>query len=146
MGAAADALDVGAARPIPRSELEVRFTRSGGPGGQHVNTTATRAELVFDLAGSPSLTAAERRRATARLGGRLDSSGRLRVVASDERSQLRNRELAERRLVALLRWALAPPPPKRKPTRPTRGATEQRLESKRRAARRKQLRRPPEPE
>jgi ribosome-associated protein len=146
MGETADALDVGAARPIPRSELEVRFTRSGGPGGQHVNTSATRAELVFDLAGSPSLTAAERRRAASRLGGRLDSQGRLRVVASDERSQLRNRELAERRLVALLRWALQPPPPKRRRTRPTRAATEQRLESKRRTGQRKRLRRPPDPE
>jgi ribosome-associated protein len=124
MGETADALDVGAARPIPRSELELRFTRSGGPGGQHVNTTATRAEL----------------------GGRLDSQGRLRVVASDERSQLRNRGLAERRLVALLRWALQPPPPKRKRTRPTRAATEQRLESKRRTGQRKRLRRPPDPE
>jgi ribosome-associated protein len=146
MGETADALDVGAARPIPRSELELRFTRSGGPGGQHVNTTATRAELVFDLAGSPSLTAAERRRAASRLGGRLDSQGRLRVVASDERSQLRNRGLAERRLVALLRWALQPPSPKRKRTRPTRAATEQRLESKRRTGQRKRLRRPPDPE
>jgi ribosome-associated protein len=139
MGEAADALDVGAGRPIPRSELEVRFTRSGGPGGQHVNTTATRAELVFDVAGSPSLTAAERRRATSRLAGRLDGDGRLRVVASDERSQLRNRQLAER-----LRWALAPPPPERKATRPSRAAKEQRLDSKRRMGQRKRLRRPPE--
>jgi ribosome-associated protein len=141
-----DALEVGANRPIPRSELVVRFTRSGGPGGQHVNTTATRAELVFDVAGSPSLDEAERRRAVKRLATRLDSSGRLRVVAQDERSQLRNRELAERRLTALLRWALSPPPPRRRATRPTRSATEQRLDSKKRAGRRKQLRRPPEPE
>jgi ribosome-associated protein len=76
-------LDIGASRPLPPSELEFRATRSGGPGGQHVNTSSTRVELVFDLAGSPSLTEAERTRARRRLRSRLDGEGRLRVVAQD---------------------------------------------------------------
>jgi ribosome-associated protein len=136
-------LEIGASRPLPPSELEFRATRSGGPGGQHVNTSSTRVELVFDLAGSPTLTDAERTRATRRLRTRLDSEGRLRVVAQDERSQHRNRQLATERFCALMRDALAPPPPPRRPTRPTRAATEDRLEGKRRDAARKRMRRPP---
>ncbi|HKV69159.1 MAG TPA: peptide chain release factor-like protein, partial [Gaiellales bacterium] len=80
-------LDIGASRPLPTAELEFRATRSGGPGGQHVNTSSTRVELVFDLAGSPTLTEAERELARRRLRSRLDAEGRLRVVAQDERSQ-----------------------------------------------------------
>jgi ribosome-associated protein len=137
------ALEVGAAQPIPVSELRFRFSRSGGPGGQHVNTSSTRVELVFDLLGSPSLTAAERGRAARRLGSRVEADGTLRVVAQDERSQLRNRELATRRLEELLRDALRPPPPPRRATKPTRTAREQRLDSKRRAGVQKRLRRPP---
>jgi ribosome-associated protein len=136
-------LDIGASRPLPLSELEFRATRSGGPGGQHVNTTSTRVELVFDLEGSPTLTDAERTRARRRLRSRLDGDGRLRVVAQDERSQHRNRRLATERFCALMRAALAPPPPPRRPTRPTRAATEERLEGKRRDAVRKRMRRPP---
>jgi ribosome-associated protein len=136
-------LDIGASRPLPPSELEFRATRSGGPGGQHVNTSSTRVELVFDLAGSPTLTEAERTRARRRLGSRLDGEGRLRVVAQDERSQHRNRQLAVERFCTLMREALAPPPPPRRPTRPTKAATQERLESKRRDAARKRLRRPP---
>jgi ribosome-associated protein len=108
-----------------------------------VNTSSTRVEAVFDLMGSPSLTDAERRRAARRLGSRLDAEGTLRVTAQDERSQLRNRELATRRLEHLLREALRPPPPRRRPTRPTRASQEQRLDSKRRTGARKRLRRPP---
>jgi ribosome-associated protein len=136
-------LDVGASRPLPLSELEFRATRSGGPGGQHVNTSSTRVELVFDLAGSPTLTEAERTRARRRLRTRLDGEGRLRVVAQDERSQRRNRQLATERFCTLMRDALAPPPPPRRPTRPTRAARQERLEDKRRDAARKRLRRPP---
>ncbi len=136
-------LDIGASRPLPPAELEFRATRSGGPGGQHVNTSSTRVELIFDLAGSPTLTEAERDRARRRLRSRLDAEGRLRVVAQDERSQYRNRRLATERFCELMRAALAPPPPPRRPSRPTRAATEERLESKRRDATRKRMRRPP---
>ena len=136
-------LDIGAARPLPPSELEFRATRSGGPGGQHVNTSSTRVELVFDLAGSPTLTEAERALARRRLRSRLDAEGRLRVVAQDERSQYRNRRLATERFCALMRDALAPPPPPRRPSRPTKAAIRERLDRKRRDAARKRLRRPP---
>ena len=99
---------------------------------------------MFDLAGSPSLTDDEKQRATRRLRRRLDSEGRLRVVAQDERSQLRNRELAMRRMADLLREALAPPPPPRRPTRPSRAKAAERIDDKRRAGVRKRLRRPPD--
>ncbi len=136
-------LDIGASRPLPPAELEFRATRSGGPGGQHVNTSSTRIELIFDLEGSPTLTDPERDRARRRLRSRLDAEGRLRVVAQDERSQYRNRRLATERFCALMRAALAPPPPPRRPSRPTRASTEERLDSKRRDATRKRMRRPP---
>ena len=136
-------LDVGASRPIREDELTFRYTRSGGPGGQHVNTSSTRVELVFDVAGSPAFTEPERSLARRRLRTRLDSEGRLRVVAQDERSRARNRAIAVERFVALMREALRPPPPPRRPTRPTRSATEERLGEKRRAGARKRLRRPP---
>jgi len=136
-------LDIGASRALREEELAFRYTRSGGPGGQHVNTSSTRVELVFDLAGSPALTEPERALARRRLRSRLDSEGRLRVVAQDERSRARNRALAVERFCELMREALRPPPPPRRPTKPTRTATEQRLQTKRRAAARKRLRRPP---
>ena len=140
-----DVLDIGAARPLPASELEFRFSRAGGPGGQHVNTSSTRVELLFDLASSPSLTDDERERAARRLRSRLDAEGRLRVVAQDERSQMRNRALAVRRFTELMRRALAPPAPPRRPTRPTRAAADRRITKKRRAGETKRLRRPPDP-
>jgi len=136
-------LEIGASRPVREEELVFRYTRSGGPGGQHVNTSATRVELVFDLAGTAALTDAERALARRRLRARLDSEGRLRVVAQDERSRARNRAIAVERFCDLMREALRPPPPPRRPTRPTRAATEERLETKRRAGARKRLRRPP---
>jgi ribosome-associated protein len=140
-------LDVGAQRPLPEDELEVRFSRSGGPGGQHVNTSATRVEVVLDVDASGSLTDDEKARIRRRLSRRLDAEGRLRVVAQDERSQARNRALATERLAELVRGALAPPPPPRRPTRPGRAAVERRLEEKRLAGQRKRARRPPqEPE
>lgn len=138
-----DVLEIGAAQPLPLAELELRFTRSGGPGGQHVNTSSTRAEVVFDVSGSPTLTDRERELALRRLRSRLDSEGRLRVVAQDERSQLRNRALALRRLADLMRDALAPPPPPRRATRPSRAASKKRMDQKRRAGDTKRLRRPP---
>ncbi len=118
----------------------MRFSRSGGPGGQHVNTSATRVEVVFDVEASAALTNAEKGRIRRRLGGRLDAAGRLRVVAQDERSQARNRALATERLAALLREALAPPPP---PRRPTRAAEQRRLQGKRRTGDRKRGRQDP---
>lgn len=136
-------IDIGAKQLLPESELEYRFTRSGGPGGQHVNTSSTRVEVVFNVLASPTLSDTEKTRAARRLGSRLDAEGRLRVVAQDERSQTRNRTIARERLAELLRTALAPPPPPRRPTRPTRAAREARLDTKRRSAARKRNRRPP---
>jgi ribosome-associated protein len=95
-------LVIGASAPLSEDELTFRHTRSGGPGGQHVNTTATRVELVFDVAGSPTLTDAERDLGR-RLRTRLDSEGRLRIVAQDERSRARNRALAVERFCAVMR-------------------------------------------
>jgi ribosome-associated protein len=121
---------------IPRSELEVRFSASGGPGGQHANKAATRVELTFDVAASPSLTEAQRARVVERVGPVL------RVVVDDERSQARNRALAEERFVARLAAALHVERPRR-PTRPTRGSKERRLTAKRRLSERKAGRRRP---
>ena len=116
---------------VPEAELSWRFSRSSGPGGQSVNTSDSRAELSFDVGSSPSLPEPLRRRALARLAGRL-VDGVLTVAASEHRSQLQNREAAEQRLAQVLREALAPPPPQRRPTRPTRGSQERRLAGKRR--------------
>ncbi len=135
--------DIGASRPLPGGELSYRYTRSGGPGGQHVNTSSTRVELTFDLEHSPTLTAAEKARARRRLRSRLDSEGKLRIVASDERSQARNRALATERFADTMRAALKPPPPPRRPTKPTRSASEARLRAKKRDATRKRERQPP---
>jgi len=115
---------------VPEAELSWRFSRSSGPGGQGVNTTDSRAELSFDLARAPSVPEHLRRRAVERLTGRL-VDGVLTVAASEHRSQLQNREAAEQRLAQLLREAVAPPPPQRRATRPTRGSKERRLEGKR---------------
>jgi ribosome-associated protein len=115
---------------VPEAELSWRFSRSSGPGGQGVNTTDSRAELSFDLARSLSLPEHLRARALDRLAVRL-TDGVLTVAASEHRSQLQNREAAEQRLAQLLREAVAPPPPARRPTRPTKGAKERRLAGKR---------------
>jgi ribosome-associated protein len=125
---------------IPVSELEFRASRASGPGGQGVNTTDSRVELRFDLAGSPSLPPDAKALALRRLAARVDSSGVLRVVAQAQRSQLANRRAATERFAELLAAALAPPK-KRRPTRPTRGAEVRRLEAKRRRATTKSLRR-----
>jgi ribosome-associated protein len=127
---------------IPAAELRERFSRSSGPGGQSVNTTDSRAELSFDVARSPSLPERERSRAMARLATRL-ADGVVTVAAETERSQLMNREAARARLAALLREAIAPPPPPRVPTKPSRGARERRLADKTRRAQIKRNRRFP---
>jgi ribosome-associated protein len=130
---------------LPLSELEFRATRSGGPGGQHVNTSSTRVEVWWDVAGSPTLTPAQRARLLARLATRLDASGRLRLVSSGSRSQLRNKEEVTERLRELVAKALLVPKT-RKRTKPSRAAKAARLESKRRRSARKRDRRAPGPE
>ena len=125
---------------IPERELGWRFSRSGGPGGQGVNTTDSRVELIFDVAASTTLTEEQRARVLQRLSNRL-VDGVLTVVASEYRSQLRNRDAARARLAAMLRVALAPDPPTRRPTRPSRAARERRLADKRRRMLIKRLRR-----
>lgn len=127
-------LRVNGALVIPAAELRWRFTRSGGPGGQHANTADTRVELRVDLAGSPTISARMRDRLVARLGDEV------RVVADDERSQARNRDLALRRLRDRLRDALREDKPRRT-TRPSRGAKQRRLEAKRRQGQKKRDRR-----
>ncbi|MER7420789.1 alternative ribosome rescue aminoacyl-tRNA hydrolase ArfB [Micromonospora peucetia] len=125
---------------VPAAELRERFSRSSGPGGQGVNTTDSRVELSFDLAGSPGVPEPMRARALERLAGRL-VDGVLTVTASEHRAQLANREAARDRLAALLREATAPPPPPRRSTRPSRGAKERRLAAKKRQSQRKRDRR-----
>jgi ribosome-associated protein len=125
---------------VPSSELVTRVSRSSGAGGQHVNKTSSRVEVSWNIRESRALTPEQRERLLQRLASRLSVDGSVRVVASDTRSQLRNRELAEARLTELVRRALIIPK-KRKPTRPTRGSREARLEAKRRHSRKKTLRR-----
>jgi ribosome-associated protein len=125
---------------IPRTELQVRASRSGGPGGQHVNTSSTRIELLWDLTHSTVVSEEVRGRLLAKLAARLDSEGMVRVVASDRRSQAQNREAAEERLASIVRLALVVPK-KRRPTQPTRASREQRLSEKRKRGERKRDRR-----
>jgi ribosome-associated protein len=122
---------------VPRSEIELRFSRSSGPGGQHAQKSDTRVEAVFDVEASSALTEAQKRRVLTKAGPVLRS------VAQDERSQWRNRELALDRLAETLREALRVPR-KRRPTKPTKTAIERRLETKRRRSETKRLRRPPD--
>ena len=111
------------------AELGWRFSRSSGPGGQNVNSTDTRVELLFNLAASVALPAVLKARALERLAPRL-VDGTLVIVASEHRSQWQNRVAAQRRLVGLLRAAIAPPAPPRRRTKPTRGSVERRLAAK----------------
>jgi ribosome-associated protein len=122
-----------------RSEVAFRFSRSSGPGGQHAQKSSTRVEALFDVEASQALSAAERRRVLERLGPVV------RAVAQDERSQLRNRELATDRIVEQLRDATRVRRPRRE-TKPTAASKEHRLEEKRRQSTTKRLRRPPPPE
>ena len=121
---------------IPASEIELRFSRSSGPGGQHAQKTESRVEAVFDVEASTALSPVQKRRVVAKAGAVL------RAVAQDERSQWRNLELAVERLVEALREALRVER-RRVPTKPTAAARERRLEEKRRRAQTKRLRRPP---
>lgn len=111
---------------IPAAELTERFSKSSGPGGQSVNTTDSRVELVWDPAASDVLTDRRRARAVAALGSPVV------VVAAEHRSQHRNRRTARERLASRIREALAPPPPVRRPTRPSRAAKQRRLDAKKR--------------
>jgi ribosome-associated protein len=119
---------------VPDAELVERFSRSPGPGGQSVNTTDSRVELEYDAATSTVLTDAQRARVVGRLGSPV------RVVATEHRSQHRNRVAARERLATLLREALAPPPAPRRTTRPTRGSKERRLRAKKERGQTKALR------
>lgn len=127
---------------IPDAELRWRFSRSSGPGGQSVNTSDSRVELSFDVAGSPSLGPTHRTRALQRLAGRL-VEGVITVAAETERSQLRNRELARQRLAELLAEATAAPPPPRRATKATKASQRRRLDRKRKHGDTKRLRRSP---
>ncbi len=131
-----DGLRVNPELEIPLAEIELRASRSSGPGGQHANVTDSRVEAVFDVEASASLTDAQRRRLLEQVGPRVSA------VAQDARGQARNRELALQRLAEELAAALHVPK-RRRPTRPSRGAKERRLEGKRRTGQRKQTRRPP---
>jgi ribosome-associated protein len=134
-----DGLEVRRGLVIPEAELQERFTPSGGPGGQHANRSNTRVELRFHIASSAVLDEAGRSRLVGRFGPEV------RVVVDDERSQLRNREIARRRLAALLRGALQRPTPRR-PTRPSRSSTARRVDQKKRRGETKRLRRRPPPD
>ena len=131
---------------IPAKELQWRFSRASGPGGQGVNTTDSRVELLLDLEACSVLGPVRRARLLESLGSRL-SDGCLRVVAAEERSQWQNRQVAMARLSDLLREGLKPPPPSRKATRPGRGAVKRRLEAKKkRGDLKRQRRNKPTPE
>lgn len=132
-------MPVGPGVAIPLAEIELKTSRSSGPGGQHANVTASRVEAVFDVAASNTLDDAARERLLRKLGPRVSA------VAQDARGQARNRELALKRLQAKLREGLHRPR-RRRATRPSRSARERRLEDKRHAARRKRQRRPPDPD
>jgi len=131
-----DAIQVTRSVLLPLAEIELRFSRSSGPGGQHANTAETRVEAILDVEASSALTEAQKRRVAVKAGPTL------RAVAQDERSQLRNRELAVERLVGQLREALKVER-RRVATKPTAASRERRLESKRRRSQTKKLRRPP---
>jgi len=122
-------LEITPALSLPLDELRFRFARSGGPGGQNVNKTATQAELLFDVAHSPSLTGAQRAVLLRKLAGRIDGDGVLRVVSHATRSQLENRADATARFAALVAAALKPAK-KRRPTAPTAASRERRIQAK----------------
>jgi ribosome-associated protein len=126
---------------IPAGELQWRFSHSGGPGGQGVNTSDSRVELSWDLGASTALPPALKERALQRLAGRLVSGTTVTVVASEFRAQLRNRETAAARLCALIAEAIAPPPRHRRPTRPSAASVDRRIEAKKKRGQLKRSRR-----
>jgi ribosome-associated protein len=134
-------LNVGAGVSIPRTEIQYRATRAGGAGGQHVNTSSTRIELLWDLPHSAAVTEEQRERIKTKLAARLDSDGMVRVVASDRRSQGQNKKAADERLTALVQHALHVAK-KRRPTKPSRAAKEKRLSTKKKQSDKKRNRRP----
>lgn len=142
MSEGTDGLRVDERIVIPRAELFARATRSGGPGGQHVNTSSTRIELLWNVRETRALDDETRERVARRLASRSDAAGWVRVVANEFRSQHRNREAAEARLVELVRRALVVPHI-RKRTRPPKAAKEARLAAKKQRGERKRLRRRP---
>jgi ribosome-associated protein len=127
---------------IPAAELEWRFSRSSGPGGQHVNTSDSRVQLTWNVAESAVLSEARREQLVTRLGRRL-VGGRITITVSEQRSQLRNRETALQTLGDVVRAALAPPPPMRRATKPTRGSARRHLAGKKRRSETKQQRQRP---
>ena len=135
----ADDLVVSKSVVIPQAELRWKFSRSSGPGGQSVNTTDSKVQLVFDLRNSRALSEHLRARAIARLESKL-VDGCLVITASEQRSQLQNRRAAEQRLVEVLKEATAPPPRARRPTRPTKASAERRIKEKKGRGRTKALR------
>ena len=137
-----DDLRISPTTSIPGRELIWRFSRSGGAGGQHVNTTDSRVELSWNLLSSEAVSATQRARAVRALRPVL-VEGVVTVAASDRRSQLRNRELARERLADLIRDAIAPPPAPRRPTKPSRAAQQRRVDDKKRRGQTKELRRRP---
>lgn len=143
MNSQPDGLPIAGGPTIPPGELVFTYGRSPGPGGQHVNKSNTRAQLRFDLLGSPSLSTEQRSRARSRLGSRLTGDGHLLVASSHSRSQAQNRQDCLDRLARILAEALRPPPPPRRRTRPGRAAVARRLDSKSRRGQKKNLRRRP---
>ena len=138
--AARNLLAVNESLSIPRTELDTRVSRSSGAGGQHVNKTSSRVEIFWNIVGSRAVSEEQRARLREKLASKLTMEGSIRVVASDMRSQSRNRELAEERLAELVRRALVIPR-KRRATKPTRAAKEARLDSKKRHSTKKRDRR-----
>ena len=132
-------LNINESLSIPRSELDVRVSRSSGAGGQHVNKTSSRVEIFWNIPASRALSEEEKAGVLERLASKLTTEGSVRIVASDMRSQSRNRDLAEERLAELVRRALVVPK-KRRPTRPTRASKEARLEGKKRQSHKKRER------
>jgi ribosome-associated protein len=124
---------------IPIAEIEISFVRSSGPGGQHVNKTSTQAELVFDLANSPSINESDRAWLLSHMASKLDSSGILRVTSQEYRSQLRNKQDALEKLESMLRSAIVRPKPRKK-SKPSKSAVETRIRSKKKAGEKKRLR------
>jgi ribosome-associated protein len=134
-------LEVGPGVAIPRTELEYRASRAGGAGGQHVNTSSTRIELLWNLRRTAALDADARARLEVKLASRLDGEGWIRVVSASRRSQVQNRQAADVRLAAMVRAALVVPR-KRRPTKPTFGSKQARLQEKKRRGETKRNRRP----
>lgn len=137
--ASGNLLAVNESLSIPRNELDVRVSRASGAGGQHVNKTSSRVEIFWNIPASRALTDEQRTRLLDKLSSKLTTEGSIRVVASDMRSQSRNRDFAEERLADLVRRALVVPR-KRRPTKPTRAAKEARLDSKKRHSNKKRKR------